>query len=67
MFPEQMLTPVSKVVEVVLLLLDGDGDEKIGHELRFGEAVEICGTNHYVRKQHDYCDPVMAAIMGVGA
>ncbi|KAK3674160.1 hypothetical protein LTR78_006007 [Recurvomyces mirabilis] len=67
MFPEQMLTPVDKVVEVVLLLLDGDGDEKAGRELRSGQAVEICGTNHYVRNQQEYCDPVMAAIMGVGA
>ncbi|KAK4555783.1 hypothetical protein LTR86_007003 [Recurvomyces mirabilis] len=67
MFPEQMLTPVEKVVEVVLLLLDGDGDERAGRELRFGQAIEICGSNHYLRNQQEYCDPVMAAIMGVGA
>lgn len=66
MFPEEMLTPVSKVVKVVLMLVDGDGSGAQGGEALVGQAVEICGANHYVRRQHDYCDPTMAALMSVG-
>jgi hypothetical protein len=47
MFPEQMLTPMYKVVEVVLMLLDGDTSMTEGNVLPFGHVVEICGENHY--------------------
>jgi hypothetical protein len=66
MFPEQMLTPIHKVVEVVLMLLDGDAIMTEGDVLPFGHAVEICGVNHYYREQAAFCDENMAAIMGAG-
>lgn len=61
MFPEELLTPISKVVEVVLMLLNGE--TTTGRDL-FGQAVEICGSNHYHRDQLEFCDGTMAAVMG---
>lgn len=29
----------------------------------WGRAVEVNGTNHYFRDQHEYCDEKMAAVM----
>lgn len=63
MFPEQLLTPVSKVVEVVLMLLDGNDTNSSASGPLFGETVEISGVSHYFRKQPDYCDSTMEALM----
>jgi hypothetical protein len=65
MFPPALLTPVPKVVEVVLMILDGEKDIE-GHS-SLGQAVEICGANHYYREQIPYCDATMQALMGAGA
>ncbi|KAK3113848.1 hypothetical protein LTR53_008455 [Teratosphaeriaceae sp. CCFEE 6253] len=64
MFPNSMLTPVSKVTEVVLLLLD---NESVNGGPARGQTVEICGANHYFREQIEYCDATMQALMGAGA
>ncbi|KAK5133588.1 hypothetical protein LTR08_007536 [Meristemomyces frigidus] len=63
MFPDDLLTPVSKVVEVVLMLLDGKVTSEGDGGALFGQIVEVCGTNHYFRKQYDYCDGTMQALM----
>jgi len=64
MFPEEVLTPIAKVVEVVLMLLDVTGMGTEDGFSPFGQAVEICGANHYFRRQLEYCDATMAALMG---
>ncbi|KAK5738926.1 hypothetical protein LTR17_005652 [Elasticomyces elasticus] len=57
MFPEDSLTPVEKVVEVVKMLLVS--------EEYVGQTVEVFGKQHWFRKQTEYCEPGMAAMMGV--
>ncbi|KAK4888278.1 hypothetical protein LTR27_012821 [Elasticomyces elasticus] len=57
MFPEHSLTPVGKVVDVVKMLL--------GSEKYVGQTVEMFGKQHWFRKQIEYCEPGMAAMMGV--
>ena len=57
-----------KVVEVVTLLLSGEGGKdsngvEAGKPL-VGQTVEISTNNHYFRQQHDYCDEPMKAVMG---
>jgi len=64
-FPEEYFTPVEKIVQVVMMLVDGkDGSEK-GREVgvMMGKAVEISGRNHYYREQPEYCDEGMRAVM----
>lgn len=56
-FPESMLTPVEKVVEMVRVLLEG--------EQHVGQTVEVFRDKHWFRKQYEYCEPGMAALMGV--
>ena len=64
MFPEPLLTPINKVVEVALMLMDG-GDSKASNEdPLWGQTVEISGTRHYFRVQPEYCDTSMSAVMG---
>ncbi|KAB5525518.1 15-hydroxyprostaglandin dehydrogenase [Coniochaeta sp. 2T2.1] len=53
-FPEKYFTPVEKIVEAVLILLDGT---------EMGKAIECCGQNHYYREQYEYCDDTMRAVM----
>lgn len=60
-----MLTPISKVVEVVLLILNGEKDIE-GHP-NSGQTVEICGAKHYFREQISFCDGTMQALMGAGS
>ncbi|KAK5681909.1 hypothetical protein LTS10_006443 [Elasticomyces elasticus] len=57
MFPEDSLTPVENVVEVVKMLLVS--------EKYVGQTVEVFGKQHWFRKQMEYCEPGMAAMMGV--
>jgi hypothetical protein len=64
MFPEQLLTSIDTVVEAVLILMDGNETETGRDEHLVGQTVEICGTKHYFRKQIEYCDATMAAVMG---
>jgi hypothetical protein len=61
-FPQDYFVPLSKIVEVVLLLLDGDG-KKDGKPLA-GQTVELSGEKHYFRDQIEYCDEPMAKMMG---
>jgi NAD(P)-dependent dehydrogenase (short-subunit alcohol dehydrogenase family) len=67
-FPDSYFTPVSKIVEVVLMLVDGgemvdSKSVKVEAGKDWGRAVEVNGTNHYFREQVDYCDEAMAAVM----
>lgn len=64
-FPDPNFTPVEKIAEVVLMLLDGK-DEQKGQDqgvLR-GKAIEVSGTNHYYRDSVEFCDESMRAVMG---
>jgi len=59
--------PIEKIVEVVLMLLDGDGKQANGASSGkplIGQTVELSGTKYYFRQQSDYCDEAMAATMG---
>jgi len=79
-FPEEYFTPVEKIGEVVMMLVDGkdDGTGKVGQEVQgeggveallgkgrlSGRAVEISGRQHYYREMVGYCDEPMRAVMG---
>lgn len=64
-FPPEYFTPIEKVVEVVLMLVDNekttDGDNS-GKPM-VGQTVEISGKNHYFRTAYEFCDEPMAAVM----
>lgn len=60
-FPPDYFTPLEKIVEVVMMLIEGNGTQ--GEPL-WGQAVEVNCDKHYFRKQHEYCDEKMAATMG---
>jgi len=75
-FPEEYFTPVEKIVESVLILVDGkdgtaenriDGEPELlpggKKNVLWGEAVEISGTNHYYREAPKICDEAMRAVM----
>jgi len=67
-FPDSYFTPVEKIVEVVLMLIDG-GEMKdskgvvVPKGRDWMRAVEVNGANHYFREQIDYCDHAMEAVM----
>ncbi|KAF2672349.1 NAD(P)-binding protein [Microthyrium microscopicum] len=67
-FPQEYFTPIEKIVETVLMLIEG-GDlvdtkgVKIPQGKDFGRAVEISQTNHYFREQVEYSDDVLRAMM----
>lgn len=66
-FPPDYFTPLDKIVDVVMMLIDGDGKEANGAsaaEPLWGQAVEVNCDKHYFRKQHEYCDDRMEAVMG---
>ena len=63
-FPQDYFTPVEKIVEVVVMLINGDGKQGSGEKPLWGQAVEVNGDQHYFREQHEYCDEKMAAVMG---
>jgi NAD(P)-dependent dehydrogenase (short-subunit alcohol dehydrogenase family) len=79
-FPEEYFTPVEKIGEVVMMLVDGkdDGTGKVGNEVRGeggvegllakgglnGRAVEVSGRHHYFREMAEYADEPMRAVMG---
>jgi len=67
-FPDEYFTPVEKIVEVVLMLVDGGKmkDSKgvvVPADKNFMRAVEVNGRNHYFREQPAYCDEAMEAVM----
>lgn len=63
-FPEEYFTPVEKIVDTVVMLVDGK-DEKVEVKGQlWGKAVEISGLSHYYREQPEYCDEAMRAVMG---
>lgn len=64
-FPAEYFTPVEKIVETVMMFLDGkDGSEKgKGIGVMNGKAVECSGDNHYYREQPEYCDGPMRIVM----
>lgn len=68
-FPQEYFTPISMIVETVLKLIDGKAmTDATGYAVSegnaYGKAVEVNGTNFYIRDQHPYCDKAMAAVMG---
>lgn len=65
-FPQDHFTPISKIAETVLMILDGDGKQANGASSKplVGQTVELSGDRHYFRQQVDYCDDAMAATMG---
>jgi len=63
-FPEEYFTPVEKVVEVVLIFIDGkDAVKGEGQGILKGKAIECSGNNHYYRDQPKYCDEGMRVVM----
>lgn len=75
-FPQEYFTPIKKIVDSVLILLDGkdgtegnrpDGEPELlegGKKgVLWGEAIEISGTNHYYREAPKICDDAMRAVM----
>ncbi len=62
------MTPIEKIVEVVLMLVDG-GDMtdakgvKVSADKAWGRAVEISRQKHYFREMPEYCDDSMRLIM----
>ncbi|KAK7192902.1 hypothetical protein DPSP01_005113 [Paraphaeosphaeria sporulosa] len=77
-FPEEYFTPVHKIGEVVLMLIDGkdNGKGEVGREVEegsvekllekgmYGRAVEVSGRRHYYREMVGYADEAMSAVMG---
>lgn len=68
-FPDEYFTPIEKVVETVLMLVDGGNwvdtkGVKVPKEKNFGRAVEISQTNHYFREQVPFSDDVLRIVMG---
>ncbi|KAI0189083.1 short-chain dehydrogenase [Xylaria flabelliformis] len=66
MFPAQFYTPMQKIVDTVLMLLDNDS-VKAGdagrHTPFFGQTVEVNCDKHYFRKQDEYCDGIIGPII----
>lgn len=68
-FPQDTFTPIEKIVDTVLQLVDGnDMTDAKGNKAAkgkvYGKAVEICVNNFYFRDQHEFCDDAMAKVMG---
>lgn len=63
-FPREYFTPVEKIVEVVIMFVDGEDKVKgEGEGMLKGKAVECSGNNHYYREQPEHCDDAMRAVM----
>jgi NAD(P)-dependent dehydrogenase (short-subunit alcohol dehydrogenase family) len=67
-FPDEFFTPVEKIVEVVLMLVDGDDmvdgkGVRISADRAWGRAVEVNGRNHYFREMPEYYDDQMRQVM----
>ena len=72
--PDAVFVPIEKIASTVLMLIDGhdvdgktavdgkpltDGPDGNKDQKLYGKAVELSGTNHYYRDQHEYCDSHM--------
>jgi len=64
-FPEEYFTPVEKIVEAVLIFVDGKDDTEKGKGITVmnGKAIECSGKNHFYRDQYEYCDEPMRIVM----
>jgi NAD(P)-dependent dehydrogenase (short-subunit alcohol dehydrogenase family) len=67
-FPESYFTKVEKIVEVVLMLIDGGKMEDSKGVVKdkgqdWSLAVEVNGPNHYFREQPEWCDTAMEEVM----
>lgn len=73
-FPEEYFTPVDKIVQGVLILVDGKDETSTGKTriddkqlekkgILWGEAMEFSGWNHYYRVAPMFCDQGMEAVM----
>jgi NAD(P)-dependent dehydrogenase (short-subunit alcohol dehydrogenase family) len=62
-FPEEYFTPVEKIVEAVLIFVDGKDPSKPDIEVMQGNAIECSGDSHYYREQYPYCDEAMRNVM----
>lgn len=64
-FPDEYFTPVTKIGEIVGMLVEGvDGEEGKGEGVLNGKAVEISGRRHYYRDAVGFCDEGMEKVMG---
>jgi hypothetical protein len=67
-FPDESFAPVEKIVEVVLVLVEGndmmDGKGvRISADQAWRRAVEVNGRNHYFVEMPEYCDGQMRHVM----
>jgi len=67
-FPEEYFTPIEKLVETVLMLIDGGAmEDSKGNKVAAGKdwmlAVEVNGNNHYFRDMPEYSDKMMEDVM----
>lgn len=68
MFPPEFFTPMDKIVDTVLLLLNNDGSDEqaksAGIEAPFyGQTVEVNCQQHHFRKQSEYCDAIIGPVV----
>lgn len=67
-FPDKFFTPVEKIAEVVVMLVEG-GDMvdargvRVSADKAWGRAVEVSGWSHYFREMPKYCDDQMRQAM----
>lgn len=69
MFPPEFFTPMEKIVDAVLLLLNNDGSDEAAKNAGiqtpfFGQTLEINCQQHHFRKQIDYCDGIIGPVVG---
>lgn len=64
-FPTEYFTPVEKIVEAVLIFVDGKDTSDKGRDVGVmnSKAIECSGRNHYYREQYEYCDEPMKLVM----
>ena len=67
-FPDSFFTPIEKLVETVLMLIDGGAmEDSKGNKVAAGKdwmlAVEVNGNNHYFRDMPEYSDKMMEEVM----
>lgn len=71
---DAVFVPIEKIASTVLMLIDGhdvdgkspgdgkplnDGPDGDKNKKLNAKAVELSGTKHYYRDQHEFCDAVM--------